>query len=142
MSFLLDTNIVSELRRGVRADSAVIDWFDARLPQELFLSAVTMGEIRQGVAQLRRRDAVQARLLDRWLIGLTQFYEERVLSVDGQVAEEWGRLRARRPGPVIDTLLAATARVHGLTLVTRNVRDFGGFDVPLLNPFTGARSAT
>ena len=134
MNFLLDTNIVSELRRP-RAHGGLIEWFDAQSASSLFLSIVTAGEIRQGIEQLRRRDARQASLLDRWLNGLTQFYEDRLLYVDGAVAADWGRLRARRSVPVIDALIAATARVHKLTLVTRNVRDFASLDVTLLNPF-------
>jgi toxin FitB len=135
VSFLLDTNVVSELRRGDAANPGVIDWFDAQSPRELFLSVITVGEIRQGIEQLRARDARQSTLLDRWLKGLVEFYEDRLLYVDGDVAEEWGRLRARRGAPVIDTLLAATARVHELTIVTRNARDFGSLDVGVLNPW-------
>lgn len=134
MNFLLDTNIVSELRRP-RAHAGLIEWFDAQPAGSLFLSIVTVGEIRQGIEQLRRRDSRQASLLDRWLNGLTQFYEDRLLLVDGSVIDEWGRMRARRSVPVMDALIAATARVHGLTLVTRNVRDFAGLGVTLLNPF-------
>lgn len=135
MTFLLDTNIVSELRRGDRANAGVVKWFDERTPDELCLSVVTVGEIRQGIEQLRGRSRPQAAALDRWLTGLVQFYEDRVLYVDGDIAEEWGRLGARRKPPVVDTLLAATARVHSLTLVTRNVRDFAGMKVRVLNPF-------
>ena len=141
MTFLLDTNVVSELRKGPRAHPGVLDWFDQRSPQELCVSVITVGEIRAGIEQLRSRDHRQASALDRWLSGLVQFYEDRLLYVDGDVAEEWGRLRARRSAPVVDALLAATARVHHLTLVTRNVRDFTSLDVRLLNPFlTAARS--
>jgi hypothetical protein len=135
MTFLLDTNVVSELRKGPRAHPGVLSWFDERSPRELCLSVITVGEIRTGIDQLRRRDHRQASALDRWLSGLVQFYEDRLLYVDGDVAEEWGRLRARRSAPVVDTVLAATARVHRLTLVTRNVRDFKTLDVPVLNPF-------
>lgn len=139
MTFLLDTNIVSELRRGARANAGVLEWFDERSPDELCLSVVTIGEIRQGIEQLRGRSGPQAMALDRWLTGLVQFYEDRVLYVDGDVAEEWGRLRASRKPPVVDALLAATARVHNLTLVTRNVRDFAGLKVRVLNPFVLGR---
>jgi len=134
VNYLLDTNIVSELRRP-KAHAGLIEWFDDQPARALFLSIVTVGEIRQGIEQLRSRDARQANLLDRWLSGLAQFYEDRLLFVDGTVAEEWGRLRARRSVPVMDALIAATARVHGLTLVTRNVRDFANLGVTLLNPF-------
>jgi predicted nucleic acid-binding protein len=137
VSFLLDTNVVSELRRGDRANDGLVEWFDAQAPHELFLSVVTLGEVRQGIEQLRARDGRQAHALDRWLGGLVQFYEERLLYVDGAVAVQWGRLLAARRAPVVDALLAATARVHRLTLVTRNVRDFAGLNVRVLNPFRG-----
>ena len=135
MSFLLDTNIVSELRRGQAANAGVVAWFDDRPARELYLSVVTVGEIRQGIEQLRAKDARQATALDQWMTGLVQFYEDRLLYVDGDVAQEWGRLRAARATPVVDALLAATARVHDLTLVTRNVRDFSRLPVRVLNPF-------
>ena len=135
MAFLLDTNIVSELRRGDAANAGVINWFDGQSPRELFLSVLTVGEIRQGVEQLRVKDKPQAARLDRWVTGLVQFYEDRLIYVDGDVAEEWGRLRAARSVPVVDALIAATARVHDLTLVTRNVRDFAKLRVRLVNPF-------
>jgi predicted nucleic acid-binding protein len=135
VSFLLDTNVVSELRRGDAANPGVIAWFEDRSPRELFLSVITVGEIRQGIDQLRGRDARQSASLDRWLKGLVEFYEDRLLYVDGDVAEEWGRLRASGGAPVIDTLLAATAHVHELTLVTRNTRDFRSLDVDVINPW-------
>ncbi|MEO6223428.1 MAG: hypothetical protein ABIP90_09265, partial [Vicinamibacterales bacterium] len=84
---------MSELRRP-QAHAGLIEWFDAQPSNALFLSVVTTGEIRQGIEQLRSKDARQANLLDRWLNGLTQFYEDRLLYVDGSVADEWGRLRA------------------------------------------------
>jgi len=135
VSFLLDTNIVSELGRGPAAHEGVVAWFDDQSPRELFLSVMTIGEIQQGIEQLRATNNRRAAALDRWLAGLVQFYEDRLLDVDGDVAEEWGRLRASGPVPVVDALLAATARVHDLTLVTRNVRDFAGLRVRTLNPF-------
>jgi predicted nucleic acid-binding protein len=135
MGFLLATNVVSELRRGDAANASVIEWFDAQAPRELFLSVLTVGEIRQGIEQLRSKDRPQAARLDRWVTGLVQFYEDRLIHVDGDIAEEWGRLRATRSTPVVDALIAATARVHDLTLVTRNVRDFSKLKVRVLNPF-------
>jgi predicted nucleic acid-binding protein len=136
VSFLLDTNIVSELRRGDAANASVLEWFDHQPASALFLSVITVGEIRQGIEQLRPKRSVDAAALDRWLDALIEFYEDRLLYVDGEVADEWGRLQARRPGHTIDGLLAATARVHKLTVVTRNVRDFSGLPVKVLNPFS------
>jgi predicted nucleic acid-binding protein len=133
--WLLDTNVVSELRRGSRANAAVVEWFDDQSVQSLFLSVVTLGEIRQGIDQLRKREGRRALELDRWLTGLGQFYEDRLLFVDEPIADEWGRLRARHSVPVVDGLIAATARVHRLTVATRNVRDFSRLDVDVLNPF-------
>lgn len=135
MAFLLDTNVVSELRRGDVANAGVSRWFDGQSPRELFLSVLTVGEIRQGIEHLRVKDRPQAARLDRWVTGLVQFYEDRLVFVDGDIAEEWGRLRATTSVPVVDALIAATARVHDLTLVTRNVRDFSKTRVRLLNPF-------
>ena len=139
MIFLLDTNIVSELRRGPATDAGVLDWLDDQASNDLALSVVTVGEIRQDIEQLRPRNERHAATLDRWLTGLVEYYEERLLYVDGDIAEEWGRLRARKHVPVVDAWLAATARVHKLTLVTRNVRDFAGLQVRVLNPFTSRR---
>jgi predicted nucleic acid-binding protein len=134
MNYLLDTNIISELRKP-RPHPGLISWFEAQASSALFLSVITLGEIRQGVEQLRSRDAKQAELIDRWLQGLLHFYEDRLVYVDGDIAEDWGRIRARKTVPVMDAFVAATARVHGMTLVTRNARDFAGLGVTLLNPF-------
>ena len=135
MSFLLDTNIVSDLRRPRRSRAGLGAWFSDQPPDALYLSVITLGEIRQGIEQLRRRDVRQAQVLGRWLDDLVRLYGDRLLPIDGLVADEWGRLRAVRTLPVVDTLLAATARVHDLTLVTRNDRDFAGLGVTILNPY-------
>jgi len=135
VSFLLDTNIVSDLRRPARPHAGLQTWFTDQAPDALYLSVITLGEIRQGIEQLRRRDGRQAQVLGRWLDDLTHLYGDRLLPIDGLVAEEWGRLRAVRTLPVVDTLIAATARVHDLTIVTRNDRDFAGLGVTVLNPY-------
>jgi len=134
VSFLLDTNIVSDLRRQGRARGPLLAWFGDQPADALFLSVVTLGEIRQGIEQLRDRDPQQVRVLDQWLGDLARLYADRILSIDRHVADEWGRLRAVRTLSVVDALLAATARVHGLTLVTRNEKDFRGMDLKILNP--------
>jgi predicted nucleic acid-binding protein len=109
-------------------------WFEAQDPDSLFISVITLGEIREGIERLRVRDATRAQALGLWLTDLGSLYGDRVLPIDQSVADEWGRLRAIRSLPVVDALLAATARVHGLTLVTRNDRDFKGLNLTILNP--------
>ena len=134
MSFLLDTNLVAELRKP-RAHPGVMRWFDSVDGSELFLSVLVLGEVRQGIVRLRRRDPRQAATYDAWLSRLRHDFADRILPVTEDIALDWGRLNAGDPLPVVDGLLAATARVHNLTLVTRNVADFERTEVPLLNPF-------
>lgn len=135
MAFLLDTNVVSELRKR-SPDARVVAWQAANSRAAVYLSTMVVGEIRRGVERLRPRDSKQAELLERWLTGLTSTYRDRLLPVTVEVAEEWGRMSATgQPPPVIDGLMAATARVHGLTLVTRNVADVARTGVALVNPF-------
>jgi toxin FitB len=135
LSYLLDTNVISELRKGERADANVAAWFARVADEEIFLSVLTMGEIRRGVESVRRRDPDSAAALDRWLALLGEAYGDRIISIDHQVAEEWGRMNVPDPLPVVDCLLAATARVCGLTLVTRNVTDVARTGVEVLDPF-------
>lgn len=137
MSYLLDTNVLSELRRK-QADRHVVAWFAGRSAQSLFLSVLTLGEIRKGIAALGLVDATRRQALSDWLeVDLPTFFLGRVLGVDAAVADRWGGLQARagRPLPAIDSLLAATALQHNLTLVTRNVRDFAGLGLNLVNPW-------
>ena len=135
MSLLLDTNIVSELRKGSRADRRVRAWFDAQSESDLYLSVLVIGELRRGVEHVRGKDARQAQALERWLQRLTRQHADHILPVDLRVADEWGRFSARRSAPPVDVLMAATARVHQLTLVTRNTRDIAWTGVAHLNPF-------
>lgn len=135
MRFLVDTNVIAELRKGTRANASVLAWFDGLGPDMIWLSVLTIGEIRRGVESVRRRDQPAARALERWLRRLTLDYADRILPVDLRVVEEWGRLNVPDPLPVVDGLLAATAKVHGLTLTTRNVRDVSRTAVRLFNPF-------
>lgn len=135
MSYLLDTNVVSELRKGPRCDAGVAEWMAGTDERELFLSVLVVGEIRNGIEKVRRRDPAGASALSAWLASVQALHEQRILPVDLRVAEEWGRLAARRSIPVVDGLLAATALVHGLTLVTRNTRDVTATGVALLDPF-------
>ena len=135
MSFLLDTNVVSELRKGARADRKVAAWLRSVGDGDLYLSALVLGEIRKGVEQLRRRDVLQATALETWLHRITVEFADRALPVDRLIADEWGRIAAVRSIPPIDALLAATAKVHGMILVTRNEADFAMTGVELFNPF-------
>jgi predicted nucleic acid-binding protein len=134
VSWLVDTNVISEIRKGSRGDPGVVRWVTGR-HDAVWLSVLTVGELRRGIESKRRKDEVAARHLDGWLQGLLGSFESRILPVDARVAELWGRLNVPDPRPTIDTLLAATALVHGLTLVTRNVSDVVGTGVKVLNPF-------
>lgn len=133
--FLLDTNVVSELRKGARAHPGVLDWISPLDDADLFLSVLVAGELRQGVERLRLRDPRQATRLDHWLQALIDGYADRVLTVDSHVAEQWGRLNVPDPISTTDGLLAATAIVHDLTLVTRNVKDVQRTGARIHNPF-------
>lgn len=136
MGFLMDTNVLSELRKKNRADVGVVKWFEEADEKALFISALTLGEIRNGVERIRRRDVASAVALETWLVRVEQDMSGRILSVTRDVAEYWGRLGVPDPLPVIDSLLAATALVHDLTLVTRNVNDVERSGVKLINPFS------
>jgi predicted nucleic acid-binding protein len=135
MSYLIDTNVISELRKGDRCDPAVAAWWAKVGEDELWISALVLGEIRRGIELSRRRDPQKAKALEAWLEEVVAGFGHRVLQVDEQVADEWGRMNAIRPLPVIDALLAATARANGLTFVTRNGSDVQGVGVDILNPF-------
>lgn len=135
MSFLLDTNVISELRKGDRADPNVASWFSGLADEEIFLSVLTIGEIRRGIENVRRRDPDSATALDRWLNLVSQAHGDRVVPLDRETTQEWGRMNIPDPLPVVDGLLVATAVVLGLTLVTRNTADVKGTGVKLLDPF-------
>jgi len=135
VSYLIDTNVISELRKGARADRRVANWFAGLADDDVYLSVLTIGEIRKGIESIRLRDRRAAASLERWLHDVVEAHRDRILAVDEAVAEEWGRLNVPDPLPVIDGLLAATAAVHRLVLATRNVKDLRPTGVPLLNPF-------
>jgi len=135
LSFLIDTNVISELRKAKRCDRNVAGWFAGIAEDEIFLSVLTIGELRKGIDIIQRRDSKSASALNRWLRGIVDRFQERILPVDRAVAEEWGRMNVPDPLPVVDSLLAATARIHGLSLVTRNTKDIARTGVDYLNPF-------
>lgn len=135
MSLLFDTNIVSELRKGARTDVHVRAWLAGVDDGEIYLSVLVIGELRRGIESIRRRNAAQARALERWLTRVTRQHADRILPVDRRVADQWGRFSSVRSASPVDTLMAATAHVHDMTLVTRNVRDVVWTGVACLNPF-------
>jgi len=133
---LLDTNVVSERWRK-RPDAAVAE-FLGRLPMAtVHVSVLTIGEMRRGAELKRRTDFVAAERLTQWLSEIEREFDERILPVDAATADLWGRLSAQRPRPIVDTLIAATAIVHGMTLVTRNIDDVRDTGARLVNPWTG-----
>ena len=140
MNYLIDTNIISEVRKGARCDAHVSAWYASIADEDLYLSALVLGEIRKGVELARPRDAGRAAALERWLREIEVAFDGRVLGIDNAVSDQWGRMSAIRPIPVIDGLLAATALINGLTLVTRNDRDMAGLGASVLNPFRGAEA--
>jgi toxin FitB len=136
VSFLLDTNVLSEVRKGARANPGVQTWFAQVRDEDLYLSVMVLGEVRQGIESIRRRDIAGAQQLEVWFKGLGRLFSGRVLSVDERVADAWGKLNVPNPLPTTDGLLAATAQVHGLTVVTRNLRDLRRTGVATLDPFS------
>jgi predicted nucleic acid-binding protein len=136
VSYLLDTNVLSELRKGPRCNPHVAAWFAPVPTEEIYLSVLVIGEIHRGIERLRSRDPQAAFTLEEGLTQVITRHHNRILAVDHHVVEEWGRMTAGRPLSTVDSLLAATARVHGLTLVTHNVTDIVGTGVAYQNPFT------
>jgi predicted nucleic acid-binding protein len=136
--YLIDTNVISEIRKRSRANLGVIKFFEqiSTISAPICLSAVTVGELRRGVELMRHRgDVEQAQLLEIWLDELLYSYSGKILEFDSLVAQVWGRLRVPNPENPIDKQIAATALVHQLVVVTRNTADFAGTGVEILNPF-------
>ena len=140
MLYLLDTNVLSELRKGPRCDPAVAAWEQAELAaHQGGVSVIVLGELRKGIELIAARDPVSGSRLESWFQGLCRNYSDRVLPVTREIAEEWGRLNSRRPLPAADSLLGATANVHGLILATRNVGGLAEAGVRVTNPFEFAQ---
>jgi predicted nucleic acid-binding protein len=132
--YLLDTNVLSEVRRP-RGDAGVKRWISSVPAKDLYLSVLTLGEIRRGIGLLSRSDQTQADVYQAWLITVLRDYADRVLPVNVATAEEWGRMNVPDPISIVDGLMAATAKVRNMTFVTRNTADVARTGVRLLNPF-------
>jgi predicted nucleic acid-binding protein len=135
VNYLIDTNIISEVRKGRRCDPNVASWYEKIEDASLYLSVLVIGEIRKGIERVRQRDSAQANAIENWLAAVDTAFGERILPVDRAVANEWGRLNVQRPLPVFDGLLAATAKIHHMTLVTRDTVGIADLEVSILNPF-------
>ena len=135
-AYLLDTNVLSETRKK-KADAGVMAFLEAADSASLYISVLTIGELRKGVAAMRRKDAAAAKSLAAWVEGLEFGFADRMIGIDATTARMWGDWSGDRPRPVVDTLLAATAVLHGLTFVTRNTRDVRGIQVRVHNPWVG-----
>jgi predicted nucleic acid-binding protein len=135
VSFLVDTNVLSELRKRARGNPNVYTWTEATGWHALYTSWIAIAEMKRGVELIRRHDKPQTIVLQAWMEKVLELLRDRILPVDQAVAEIWADLMVPNPRSPLDTLIAATARAHGLTLVTRNVRDFAGTGVDLLNPW-------
>ncbi|MGG5541981.1 type II toxin-antitoxin system VapC family toxin [Burkholderia vietnamiensis] len=135
---MVDTNVISEVRKRERADKGVMAFFRkaAQDDADLYLSVVTVGELRRGVEIIRHRgDKSQATRLENWLDGVLREFASNILAVDEEIGQLWGRLRVPHPEHSLDKLIAATALIHDLIVVTRNVDDFAGTGARVLNPF-------
>lgn len=130
----MDTNVISEARKP-RGDDRVKRWISSVPVEDLYLSVLTLGEVRRGIGLLEGRDPVQAEVYEAWLATVLRDYADRIMPVDAEVAEEWGSMNVPDPVPVVDSLMAATAKVRNMTFVTRNTSDVARTGAQLLNPF-------
>lgn len=135
MKYLLDTNVISELRKAEKMYPSVQEWWSETDIQTVYISVLVLGEIRQGIERLRINDPQRAGEIEHWMQLITRLLGARVLIVNQQIADTWGRMGIKRTLPLVDSLLAATALTHDLTLVTRNTKDIQDTGVRYLNPF-------
>lgn len=137
--YLIDTNILSEIRKSQKANKGVKQFFESVLNEgkDLYVSVVTIGELRRGIELIQHRgDTKQAGLLEKWLGLILEDYQDNILEINQDTAQLWGKLRAPHPENALDKQIAATALIHGLTVVTRNEKDFTKIGVKVLNPFS------
>ena len=139
MNYLLDTNIISEIRKGSDCNPHVAAWYDSLDEASIYVSVLVLGEIRKGIERVQSTNAAQARALEKWLSTLSRDFAHRILPIDLAVADEWGRMSAKRPVSTVDALLAATAKVHQMMLATRNIADVADLGAEVLNPFAPMR---
>jgi predicted nucleic acid-binding protein len=135
LKYLLDTNVLSELRKGIRANPSVRKWWSETDSLDVCVSVLVLGEIRQGIERLKIRNPDKAQEIERWLESIPRMMGTRLLVVNHRVADVWGRMGVKRTLPLVDSLLAATAVAHDLTLVTRNTKDITDTGARYLNPF-------
>lgn len=133
--FLIDTNVISEIRKGARANPAVRAWFESHAAESFHLSVLSLGEIRRGIEHIRAKDLDKAGAFEKWLLAILVNYEGRILGIGLDEAEIWGRMNSKGKLPEVDGLIAATAMLHGLSVVTRNVRDYLRSGVNVINPW-------
>jgi predicted nucleic acid-binding protein len=136
MNVLVDTNVISELKRGRSAAPRVVAWFAALSPESIFTSVIVLGEIRRGIELVTRRDKPQAEALEQWYTLVRERLGNRVLAVDESVMAVWARISVPDMLPAYDGLIAATALVHGFTIATRNTEDFRRAGAQVVNPWT------
>ena len=139
MNYWIYTNVISEVRKGTGCNPNVAAWFEATDDDTLYLSVLVLGEIRRGVERSRQKDLRKARALESWLNSVSTSYASRILPIDHAVANEWGRMRAERPVSTADALLAVTAKVNRMTLVTRNLSYVADLGADVLDPYAWRR---
>ncbi|MGA8615974.1 MAG: type II toxin-antitoxin system VapC family toxin [Xanthobacteraceae bacterium] len=139
MNYLIDTNVISEVRKGSACNPRVAAWYGSIDDESIYLSALVLGEIRKGIERARPKEPAKALGLEKWLSILSRSFAEHILPVDRAVVAEWGRMSAKRPVSTVDALLAATAKVHGMTLATRNTSHVTDLGANVFNPFEAAK---
>ena len=136
--YLIDTNIISEIRKADKANIGVRQFYEATVQNNtrLYISSITIGELRRGVDLIfHRGDIIQSKLLENWLNSILDHYQDNILSIDGEIALLWGKMRVPEPQHALDKLIAATAILYDLAVVPRNIKDFESTGAQLLNPF-------